>query len=168
MSSLSFNIEGINELDSFLKNHSKELDGSVCDSLAKGGRVISKEIASRMPDNLKKFKSILSMKKYPKAINPSVLVGFFGRKLNYVNRRGIKWDAFNLVYWANYGTLSNRDKSHAFSSARKSKSSKWRGGIRPLRFFDDAVNSSMEQGLETAQADLDNIIDKVSDKYGFK
>ena len=55
------------------------------------------------------------------------------------------------AYWKNYGTLANRDPSHKFAMARKSKSSGWKGGIRPAHFFEPAlvgVDKIMEQKFE--------------------
>ena len=164
---ISGTIEGYDTLNSFLMDHTKELDKTVIGSLTKGGRVIQREVIARMPDKLKVFKSIFGIKKV-KSNNACVTVGFFGRKLSYVNRRGVKWDAFNLLYWSNYGTLSNRDASHTFTKGRRSVSKKWKGGIAPLRFFDKAVDASFDQALTVASDDLGSILDKVSNKYGFK
>lgn len=161
-------IEGIETLDSFLKNHSKELDKTVLDSLVKGSREVRNDVVSRMPANLKKFESIFGTKKLPKAAIPSVLVGFFGRKMNYINKRGVKWDAFMLVYWQNYGTMANRDSSHDFQSARRTISRNKKGGIKPLNFWDNGVNTSYETALDKSAEDVEKTIDQLSVKYGFQ
>jgi len=161
-------IEGIDELSSFLQNHTKELDKSVLQSLTKGSRLIKNEIVSRMPGNLQKFKSIIGSKNLTNSANPTVLVGVFGRKLNFVNRRGVKWDPFMLVYWANYGTMANRDGSHTFQSSRRSVSRNKKGGIKPLNFFEKAIDSSMDSALSIAADDIDKTMDIVASKFGFK
>lgn len=160
-------IQGIDELTSFLQNHPKELDKSVLQSLNKGSRTIMKEIVSRMPGNLQKFKSIVSSKPLTKSSNPTVLVGVFGRKLIFVNRRGVKWDPFMLVYWANYGTMANRDGSHAFQSSRRSVSRNKKGGIKPLNFFEKAIDSSMDSALNVATDDIGKTMNIVASKFGF-
>jgi len=165
--SVTVKMEGFDSLDSFLKDHTKELDKTVIGSLTKGGREIQRAVIAQMPDKLKVFKNIFSIKKL-KGDNPAVILGFFGRKMNYINRRGVKWDAFNLVYWANYGTLANRDRSHQFTKARRRESIKWRGGIKPLNFFDKAVDASYDKALTVADEDLNKIVDQLSNKYGFK
>lgn len=165
---IAVKIEGIDELGSFLQNHTKELDKSVVGSLTKGSRVITKEIVSLMPGNLQKFKPVVTTKKLTASKNPTVLVGVFGRKMYFVNARGVKWDAFMPVYWANYGTMANRDGSHAFQSSRRAKSKNKIGGIKPLNFFEKAVSNSMDSALNAAADDINNIIGQVADKYGFK
>lgn len=160
-------IEGIGELHSFLQNHTKELDKSVLQSLTKGGNILKAEFKNQMPSALSKFGVTLKVKGLKAAI-PTVLVGFFGRMVNYVNRRGVNWDAFMLVYWANYGTMANRDRTHIFQKARRSKSINKKGGIIPMRFFDKSVDLSFGRAIETAANDINNTIDKLADKFGFK
>ncbi|MEQ3042137.1 hypothetical protein [Odoribacter splanchnicus] len=36
---------------------------------------------------------------------------------------------FSLIYWRNYGTLSNRNPMHRFVRSRRPKSRDWKGGI---------------------------------------
>ena len=161
-------IEGIDELTGFLQNHTKELDKTVIGSLIKGSREIKKDIIANMPGNLQKFKPIVSHKALTKTSNPSLVVGIFGRKLSYINRRGVKWDPFMLEYWANYGTLANRDKGHPFQSSRRDKSKGWHGGIRAQHFFERGTESSIESALKIASDDMENIIESVAKKYGFQ
>lgn len=161
-------IEGIDELQGFLQNHTKELDKTVIGSLIKGSREIKKDIIANMPGNLQKFKPIVTHKALTKSSNPSLVVGIFGRRLSYTNRRGVKWDPFMLEYWANYGTLANRDKGHLFQSSRREKSKDWRGGIRAQHFFERGTESSVENALKIASEDMDNIIESLSKKFGFQ
>jgi len=186
-------IEGLDELQNFLKDHPKELQKSVLESLTKGARICNKEMAAAMPSSVQKFKAILSVKKLTKTAIPMVLLGFFGRKVQFVNRRGIRWDAWNIVYWLNYGTNSNRDPNHvfaaqgkaskraeliaslsgkpkrgrAFSKNLKSKSI-MSGGIKPLNFFEKGYLAGFPRGLDVASADMGKTLDMVSAKYGFK
>ena len=158
-------IEGIDELNDFLRNHTKELDKSVLQSLTKGATVVKKEIAAQMPASIKMLKPIIASKALTNSKNPNLLVGIFGRKLFYSNKKGKKWDAFYLAYWMNYGTMKNRDSSHVFTKGVKSKNS---GGIRPTRFFERAIDISFENALEKAEEDINTTIDKLALKFGFK
>ena len=161
-------IDGLDSLDDFIQNHTKELDKTVSLSLAKGARVVNKAILNAMPGNLQKFKPILSVKTYNKGKSPAVLLGFFGRKMYYVNRRGVRWDSFFMVYWQNFGTMANRDSSHQFITARRKKTKTYSGGIRPSNFFERGVMSGTEAGLMAAQNDLNKIINSLANKYGFR
>ncbi len=158
-------IEGIDELDDFLRNHPKELDKSTLQSLTKGSALIKKEIVSQMPTSIKILKPVVASKVLSNSSNPSLLVGIFGRKMFYSNKRGLKWDAFYLAYWINYGTIKNRDSSHVFTKGVKSKK---QGGIRPNRFFERAIDNSFEAALSKSEEDLNNIIDKLAQKFGFQ
>jgi len=73
-----------------------------------------------------------------------------------------------LLYWANYGTMANRDNSHIFNTSRRSKTRIFNGGIKPLGFFEKAIDSSYGEALNIAEADLGKTLDIVSSKYGFK
>ena len=165
--SIKSTIEGIDELDSFLKDHPKELDKTVIGCLTKGSAIIKKEIISLMPDALKKLKPIVTSKNLTKSSNPNVLIGVFGRKMFYINKRGVRWDAFNLAYWSNFGTMANRDKSHVFQTSRRKVSKNFKGGIRPTNFFDRAVNNTMDSALNSASDSLNKIVDDLANKYGF-
>lgn len=136
-------------------------------TMRKGAALVNKEIRNSMPGNLKKFKSILGAKT-ARSATPVLAVGFFGRKVQFINRRGQKWDAWQLVYWHNYGTMANRDASHKFVSSRRQKSANKRGGIRPLRFFDKAVNRALPQAERKIMDEFGNEIDKFAKKYGFR
>ena len=161
-------ISGIDELTEFLKEHPKELNKSAIQSLTKGSAVLKKSIISMMPSNIRMFKPIVASKQLGKEDNPTLLVGIFGKKLFYSNKRGLKMDAFYLAYWNNYGTLANRDSSHAFVFGRRKKSVSKTGGIRPSRFFDRAVDASMEAALNVASDDLNNVVDQLASKFGFQ
>jgi len=121
-----------------------------------------------MPSGIKKLKPIVASKILAKTANPTIIVGVFGRKMDYVNRRGVKWDAFYLAYWSEYGTLARRANWHTFQRSRRIASAKWKGGIRPTRFFEKAVDNSFEKALTTAEEDLSKAVDSLAKKFGFR
>ena len=166
--SAQIEIADVKSLDEFLKDHVNELNKTVLGSLTKGARITNKAILTAMPGSLQKFKPILGVKSLGKSGNPSVLLGFFGKKLYYINHRGIKWDAFYMVYWQNYGTMANRDSSHKFQTARRRKTINFKGGIKPLLFFEKGISNGHEEGRQAAENDLSKIIDAISEKFGFR
>lgn len=79
---------------------------------------------------------------------PAIYVGL-------VRKGGNSW-AYQRAYWRNFGTLSNRNEGHKFVKARKSMSSKYKGGI----------NATLNVGnaWESSQAEAEKIIDNESTK----
>lgn len=107
-------------------------------------RAASRPIARQM-------RSLMPNKTFRKAVKAKVADG---KQYMFANigilRPKKNWMTWNKAYWSNYGTLSNRDPSHTFAYARKRKSQKWKGGIRPAHFFESA-----EVGIEqTWKSDL--------------
>lgn len=136
-------------------------------ALRKGGNEITKSIRRNLPPYLKKFKIAVSQKAL-KGSMPAILVGIFGRKATYINRRGQKWDPYMLLYWHNYGTLSNRSSSHKFQYSRRKVSADRRGGIRPLLFFEKSVNQSIGLAEDKIAESFQSEFDKFLVKKGFK
>jgi hypothetical protein len=87
-------------------------------------------------------------------------VGAFSKQGLYRNRRGQMWDPYQLLYWFNYGTLSNRFSGHNFVKARKTGSAKWRGGIMPGLF--------MENAWEQTQGEAQKIFEDTADREAIK
>ena len=137
-------------------------------TLRKGATEVKKELRSGLPSNLKKFKAIISSKTARSMQIPSIAVGFYGRKVYFVNKRGVKWDAYMIVYWANYGTLSNRDGGHTFKKGRRSVSSKWKGGLNAQRFVENSMDRSIPKAETKIIDEFGNIIDKWAQKNGFR
>lgn len=136
--------------------------------MRKGATAINGEIRKAMPGNIKKFKSALGAKVMRRSDPPGITAGFMGRKIQYVNRTGQRWDAFTLAYWHNYGTMANRDPSHEFSKARRPISAKRKGGIRPLHFFEKGVEAGTPTAEKKMLENADQIVIKTASKYGFK
>lgn len=134
----------------------------------KGATAVNGELRKAMPGNLKKFKAILGAKASRNKQTPLVTAGFFGRKVQYVNRTGKRWDAWQLVYWHNYGTYANRDGSHNFVKARKSVSAHVKGGLHPLRFFEKGIAAGSPKAEKKMIENANQIIDKAAKKYGFR
>ncbi|MZP67227.1 MAG: hypothetical protein GT597_13900 [Bacteroidales bacterium] len=103
---------------------------------------VKRAIIASLPSYLKGVKTAVKIKP-GKGKKLVLAVGVYGNTGVYVNRRGVGWDPYMLVYWHNYGTLSNRAPGHSFQYRRRKKSAHWKGGIRPRFFVDRAVESSI-------------------------
>lgn len=108
---------------------------------------VRRAMIQSLPSRLQGAKSIIKIKP-GKGRSMTLSVGVFGRQGVYMNRRGKGWDPYMLLYWHNYGTLSNRAPGHSFGYRRKKPSLNWRGGIRPGLFIDRAVESTIGEALK--------------------
>ena len=159
----------LNTLKPFFDDQEKIMNATMVSSFLKGGGVMKKALANSTPAGLKKFNSTLMVKKYkPSNGILQVAVGYFGRKIKYINKRGKEWDAFYLLYWKNYGTLRNRDSGHNFQYKIRSGSINKNGGISPSRFFDLTAEMNMESAYAAIEEATDKELNKAVIKYGFK
>ena len=108
----------------------------------KAAAPVRKAFSANIPRNMSATRKILKTKA---GKGVSLSVGFFGNQGTYVNRRGISWSAWMILYWQNYGTYANRYPGHTFQNARKEKSARRRGGIKPGLFVEKAWNESSAQ-----------------------
>ena len=97
---------------------------------------------------------------------PAVKVGPYFNRVQ-VKLRGSKEaiDAYYPLYWANYGTLENRDDNHKFKRSRKRNSAHWRGGMRPLNFIEKAWEATKNQCQSIIDRELDKAIMDHMKKY---
>ncbi len=166
---LSVDFSELNELNPFFEGQEKIMSNTVAASFVKGGAVMKKALGGNLPSGLQKFKGTLAVKKYrPQDGIIRVAVGFFGRRLKFVNARGKEWDAFFPLYWKNYGTLQNRDASHQFQYKVRPVSQKKSGGINPVLFFDHTAEANMESAYNTISESTEKELAKNVLKFGFK
>lgn len=165
---IHMDISDAEQLVSFLETlPSKVAKKPLVAILRKGANEVKKELRRELPSNLKKFKTIIGAKA-TRGNYAGLTVGYYGKKVYFVNRRGVKWDSYMMVYWANYGTLSKRDASHKFKKSRRAVSARWKGGIRSNNF----VERGMERGTPKAEKKIEeefyNVIDSWASKHGFR
>lgn len=178
---LKVDFSELERLNPFFKDQEKIINNTVLNSFMKGAAVARKELKNSTLPALAKFNETLQTKKIkPKDGILQVMVGYFGRKVNYVNRRGVKWDAYFMLYWANYGTLKNRASDHSFQYGIRSTrgtdkrgrklmpSNQKQGGINPLRFFDKAADSVMDTAFAAIDQAAEKELYKQVAKHGFK
>lgn len=146
----------------------KQLKSAMYKALGSGATVPKAGVRSALPANLKKFSKILKHKRAKRTRLPMVEVGFFGRAMYYINRRGVKWDAFTILYWANYGTLDKRDTDHHFTQKRKRVSASWRGGIAADHFWERGIAGTEDAALDKTTERLDKETDKLLTANGWR
>lgn len=66
--------------------------------------------------------------------------------------------------WVEFGTLANRTRSHKFKSARREKSIRWKGGIKPVLAADKAWGETQS----TVIANIPKEVKKSAEKYDKK
>jgi hypothetical protein len=169
MSDACFEVRGFeNIIQVFHDYPEKGLRRPVVKAFRKAAVPVKKAMENELPMNLKALKAALKIKP-GKGKSMTLSVGFFGRQgLAYVNRKGQRWDPYQLVYWHNYGTLANRDSSHEFKKARGRKTSSWRGGIRPGRFVEKAVERSISEAERIFERTVEDEIEKFLEKNALR
>ena len=97
-----------------------------------------------------------------------VNIGFYAGQGKYANRRGQQWDPYQLIYWANYGTLANRAAEHSFKTSRRKASASWQGGIRARLFLEKAIESSLAEAKRVFDDDIEKEVLKFLNKEAKK
>lgn len=122
------------------------------------------EMANTLPSELRATKKILKVKASRRGL--VVSIGFTGGLGMYENRRGQLWDPYQLVYWHNYGTLSNRLSSHTFKNPRRRVSASWQGGIKSGQFVERAWENSKDKAQKVLEETWAKEILKMCDEVG--
>lgn len=131
-------------------------------TLRKAAKPLEMEAKNNLPAKVSELKSVITTKNmrsfagvktgvYTK--RAVVMLGNEGRKVQY--------DAYYLLYWLNYGTLSRRDPTHKFQSVVRSRKEHLSPGIHPRRFIQKAYDS---KGAEVVKYAEDNLL-KDAEKF---
>lgn len=127
-------IEGADQALRLLEDFPIKADKVVKDAMKEASKAVAQNIRPKMPN-----------KSFRKAVRYTVKDGEEYTFANVGILRGKKkWFEWSKAYWKNYGTLANRDPKHKFAQPRKSKSSGWKGGIKPAHFFEPALSGTEE------------------------
>ena len=89
----------------------------------KAAAPVRSAMAANIPSNMSATRKVLKTKA---GKGVSLSVGFYGNQGVYVNRRGISWSPWMLLYWQNYGTYANRYPGHTFQNARRERTARRR------------------------------------------
>ena len=109
-------------------------DKVVKDAMREASKAVAQNIRPKMPN-----------KTFRKAVKYKISEGTGYTFANVgILRGGKKWFEWSKAYWKNFGTLSNRDPQHKFARPRKTRTSGWRGGIKPAHFFEPAISGADE------------------------
>lgn len=161
--SVNIELQGFNEMKALFHDYEKEANRALKSSLRKSAKVVQKAQISSLPAPISGLKSVMKVVSIKNEL--LVLAGIFARGRQYINRRGIKWSPWQLIYWLNYGTYAGRMPGHKFITARKSKSSSRKGGIRGEGFLDRATAMAMPQAQSVFEKDAEQRLDKILKKY---
>lgn len=151
----SLQIEGMKELETILKGLPEKAGKRAMQSSFR-------KCAKPLLDSVKRTAPVKSgeTKKSARIVNTKgagVKVGF--------SRKGKDIPAYMKAYWKAFGTLANRMSSHRFLNKRKSKSAKWKGGIQPNDFFNEAYQNTMGKVTENIGKDFSkNVTDYINKK----
>lgn len=123
-------IDGIKEVTDTLNGMAREFPRQ---TIATGLRKATKPFVDDVKNNTpfwgaeKLVRSKLHMDQ-----NPTIGVGVFGKR-GKAGKTSSYMSMWYVWYWVDYGTLSNRSRSHVFKHPRKQKSSHWKGGIEAAK-----------------------------------
>ena len=142
MSETYFTVDGFDNIIKMWKDMPE--DGyrkPVIAAFKKAALPVKRAMIAGLPSSIKATKAAIKIKP-GRGKSMTLAVGAFGRTGMYRNSRGVTWDPYQIIYWQNYGTLSNRAPEHQFLHARRKPSLNWRGGIRAGLFMEKAWNST--------------------------
>jgi hypothetical protein len=125
---------------------------------------VKKAMIDSIPSKISAVKKAIKIKSARRALVMNV--GVYAKSGFYVNRRGIKWDPYQLAYWFNYGTYANRSPGHQFVRERGRYTKDKPGGIRADLFIERALENSIDSAARELEVTWANEISKLCDKYG--
>ena len=165
MSSENFVLEGADRMIRIFREFPEEgFNKPVMDGFRKAALPVKKAIIAGIPSEIAEVKKAVKVKSNMRLLVTSV--GFFRNAGVYVNRRGIKWDPFQLAYWFNYGTYANRSPYHQFVRERSRLTRDRKGGIKPDLFVENAWENSKDAAARELEKEWARKIQELCDKYG--
>lgn len=159
---ITIEFEGFDKMQFLFDNYERESLRVVKTSLRKGANEVKKAQISSLPPSIKSMKNVFKVIAIKREL--LMLAGVFARGKHYINRRGIKWNPWNLIYWLNYGTYSGRMPSHKFFTPRKSRTANRKGGIIGTAFIDRATENALPGAMEMFEKDAEQRLDALCKK----
>lgn len=163
--------QGIDELkEIFDKLPTKVAKRPLQSTLRRAAKPLEQEVKNTLPVRLKDMGQAVTTKNmrsfagvktgvYTKRV--AVTLGSEGKEK--------QWDAYYLLYWHNYGTLSRRDPSHTFQKKVNIRKSHLSPGIHPRRFIQKAYESKAAEVVAYAEAhllaDAEKFLDRNSNRF---
>ena len=133
---ISVKFEGIEDALKVLEKYPINAHKVVDKAIRKAGREAVKEVRNSVPVQGWRRMAKGKLKSYKEGVS------FFKFGLYAKDKNDF---SFVKARWKNYGTLSNRDPNHQFSTKRKPKTAKWKGGIKPANFFEPAAERGFDK-----------------------
>lgn len=158
-------IKGMQETMEVLDKVRKEFPQRVVVStIKKSLKPFVKAIAQSDP-KIPELKKVVSARTLRKTKEVQVGAGIWSDKKAVKHVRGKKpMRIFHLVYWKNYGTLSNRSSLHRFVKSRKRISRKWKGGIVPRGNIEKAWEETKAIVIQNLPVEAKKAMDKYLSK----
>jgi len=162
---VTIEFSGVEELQQiFEKLPEKYAKKPVTATFRKGGNIYNKTLRQNLPPRMSQLKKLIKSKA-GKGKSASLISGAWANMGTVTKSNGKEFDAFYILYWSNYGTLSNRQPGHKFDRARRAVSSSWGGGVRPQLFAEKAWEQSKDQVETVINDELENETLKFLNKY---
>lgn len=150
-------IEGVDRALEVLEAYPVNAHKVVDKAIRKAGTQAVKEVRNSVPH--KSWRKLAKGRlKSKKEGSSDFKFGLFNKDGNHTsNATAPSWFR---AYWLNYGTLSNRDKTHKFVKPRKKMTANWKGGIKAQNFFDPAA----ERALAVFEKKFKNELNKMTNE----
>jgi hypothetical protein len=165
MSGSNFTLEGADNMIKVFREFPEEgYRKPIAKGFIKAAGVVAKAMKAAVPAAISPVKKAIKVKSSRRELVTGV--GVFLKQGVYVNRRGMKWDPFQLGYWFNYGTYARRAASHQFVRARSKQTMDRSGGIHADLFIERGWESSKEAAAKELERVWAEETSKLCDKYG--
>ena len=139
-------------------------------TLRKAAKPLEQEAKNNLPAKLSELKPVITTKNMRSFAG--VKTGVYTKRAVVMlgeNGRKVEYDAYYLIYWLNYGTLSRREPTHKFQSPVRMRKKHLSPGINPRRFIQKAYDSRGAEVVAYAEANLlkdaEKFLDRQSTKY---
>lgn len=139
-------------------------------TLRKAAKPLEQEAKNNLPAKLSELKPVITTKNMRSFAG--VKTGVYTKRAVVMlgqDERKVEYDAYYLIYWLNYGTLSRRDPTHKFQSPVRMRQKHLSPGINPRRFIQKAYDSRGAEVVAYAEANLlkdaEKFLDRQSTKY---
>ena len=165
MDSIKLSVDGLDECLKMFDNLPENILKMEQASMRKASAAVSKNIRKSIP---KRFRKLVKYKMYEdRDRNTYVLIGLYNRKevAGHQPDGGDPVFDWFKAYWANYGTLTRRDKNHKFKFGIKPKSAgnqrRQSVGQPAQNFFAGAISGWEKVYVDTLEKEMKKNEDKL-------
>jgi hypothetical protein len=155
-----YNIEGLQSIDNILHQLPEKYGKKpIIAAFRRGAKIYltSLQKTSNATSSLKSFIKAKATK------GIGLLSGIYGEKPKGKVNDYIP--EYFKYYWKNYGTLTFRASNHQFKYRRRARTSKWKGGIKPVNFAERSWAETKDKVQETIEKELESETLKFLNKH---